>query len=102
FVIACATLIMVVIPRAEPRAAGSARVDVPGAVLCAAGLGAFVFALIEQPRLGWSSVIAPMLAGVALLGAFLAYESRARDPMLPLGLFRNRNFAAGNIETFAM
>jgi hypothetical protein len=71
-------------------------------VLCAAGLGAFVFALIEQPRLGWSGVIAPLLAGVALLGAFLAYEARARDPMLPLALFRSRNFAAGNIETFAM
>jgi MFS family permease len=47
-------------------------------------------------------VIVPLIAGVALLGAFLAYESRARDPMLPLGLFRHRNFAAGNIETFSM
>jgi EmrB/QacA subfamily drug resistance transporter len=102
FVIVCATLIMVVIPRAEPRAAGARRVDVPGALLGAAGLGGFVFALIEQPRLGWSGVIVPLVAGVALLGAFLAYESRARDPMLPLGLFRHRNFAAGNIETFSM
>jgi MFS family permease len=102
FVIATATLIMVVIPRAEPRAPGARRVDVPGAVLCSGGLGAFVFALIEQPRLGWSGVIAPLLAGVVLLGAFLAYESRARDPMLPLELFRSRNFAAGNIETFSM
>ena len=76
--------------------------DVPGALLCSSGLGAFVFALIEQPRLGWSGVILPLLAGVVLLGAFLAYESRARDPMLPLGLFRHRNFAAGNIETFSM
>ncbi|HEV7584440.1 MAG TPA: MFS transporter, partial [Solirubrobacteraceae bacterium] len=102
FVIACATLIMVVIPRGEPRETGARRVDVPGAVLCAAGLGAFVFALIEQPRLGWSGVIVPLLAGIVLLGAFVAYESRARDPMLPLGLFRSRNFAAGNLETFAM
>jgi len=39
---------------------------------------------------------------VALFGAFLAYESRARDPMLPLRLFRHRNFAAGNIETFSV
>src|SRR4051794_3228652 len=101
FVIACATLIMVVIPRAEPRAPGGRRGDVPGAPLGAGGLGAFVFALIEQPRLGWSGVLAPLLAGVALFAAFLAYESRARDPMLPLGLFRHRNFAAGNIETFS-
>jgi EmrB/QacA subfamily drug resistance transporter len=102
FVIICATLIMVVIPRAEPRAPGGRRVDVPGALLCSGGLGAFVFALIEQPRLGWSGVIVPLLAGVVLMGAFLAYESRARDPMLPLGLFRHRNFAAGNIETFSV
>jgi EmrB/QacA subfamily drug resistance transporter len=102
FVIACVTLIMVVIPRAEPRAPGGRRVDVPGAVLCAAGLGAFVFALIEQPRLGWSGVLVPLLGGVALLIGFLFYESRARDPMLPLELFRHRNFSAGNIETFSM
>ena len=101
FVIACAALIMLVIPRAEPRAVRR-HVDVPGAVLCAAGLGAFVFALIEQPRLGWSGVIVPLLAGVALLAVFLVFEARARDPMLPLALFRSRNFAAGNIETFAM
>jgi EmrB/QacA subfamily drug resistance transporter len=103
FVIACATLILVVIPRAEPRTEGPRRrVDVPGALLGAGGLGAFVFALIEQPRLGWSGVIAPLLAGIVLFGAFLAYESRAPDPMLPLGLFRSRNFAAGNVETFSM
>ncbi|HEY4451973.1 MAG TPA: DHA2 family efflux MFS transporter permease subunit [Solirubrobacteraceae bacterium] len=102
FVIACATLIVLVIPRAEPRAPGARRIDVRGAALCAGGLGAFVFALIEQPRLGWSGVIAPLLGGVVLLGAFLLYESRARDPMLRLELFRNRNFAAGNIETFSM
>jgi Na+/melibiose symporter-like transporter len=77
-------------------------VDYPGALLCALGLGGPVFALIEQPRLGWSGVLVPLLAGVALLGAFVVYESRARDPMLPLQLFRSRNFAAGNVETFSM
>ena len=63
-----------------------------------------MFALIEQPRLGWSSpaVLVPLIGGVALLVAFTLYEARARDPMLPLGLFRRRNFAAGNVETFSM
>jgi EmrB/QacA subfamily drug resistance transporter len=104
FVIATTALILLVIPRAAPREAGARRIDVPGALLCAAGLAGTVFALIEQPRLGWSSpgVIGPLLGGVALLGAFVAYERRARDPMLPLGLFRDRNFSAGNIETFSM
>jgi EmrB/QacA subfamily drug resistance transporter len=101
-VIACAALILIVIPPAQPRAKGARRIDIPGALLCSAGLGATVFALIEQPRLGWSGVLVPLLAGVGLLAAFIAYESRARDPMLPLGLFRHRNFSAGNIETFSM
>ena len=100
----CVTLIMLVIPAAAPRQTGARRIDLPGAALCALGLGGPVFALIEQPRLGWSSpeVIVPLLAGVLLLVLFTLYEARARDPMLPLGLFRRRNFAAGNVETFAM
>ncbi len=122
-VIACVTLILVAIPKSTrtaaigpPPLAGqpaggvaqaarpARRIDVPGATLCALGLGGPVFALIEQPRLGWSSpgVLVPLIAGVALLLGFVAYEWRARDPMLPLGLFRRRNFSAGNVETFAM
>jgi EmrB/QacA subfamily drug resistance transporter len=102
--IVCVWLILFAVPRAGPRPAGSRRVDVPGALLCAAGLAGPVFALIEQPRLGWGSpaVIVPLLAGAALLGAFTWHESRAPDPMLPLGLFRRRNFSAGNVETFSM
>ena len=103
-VIACVSLILFAIPRSAPRQPGARRIDYAGASLCAAGLGGPVFALIEQPRLGWSSpaVFGPLIAGALLLGTFTFYESRARDPMLPLGLFRRRNFSAGNIETFAM
>ncbi len=102
-VVACVALILAVIPRAPPRGGGR-RVDVLGALLCALGLGGPVFALIEQPRLGWSSpgVLLPLVAGVLLLGAFVLYEARARDPMLPLGLFARRNFSIGNIETLAV
>jgi EmrB/QacA subfamily drug resistance transporter len=104
FVIACVVLIRIAIPKSVPRTRGGRRVDVPGAVLCALGLGGMVFALIEQPRLGWSSpaVVVPLVGGVAMLVAFVLYEARAPDPMLPLRLFRRRNFSAGNIETFAM
>ncbi|HXB63773.1 MAG TPA: MFS transporter [Solirubrobacteraceae bacterium] len=125
-VVVCVTLILAVIPRAAPRERGHA-IDLVGALLCALGLGGPVFALIEQPRLGWGSptVLASLIGGVLLFGAFLLYEwrtgrvleeslaassthgSRAarasrRPPMLPLSLFARRNFAVGNVETFAM
>src|SRR5882757_7267504 len=59
----CVYLILAEIPSAPPREEGARRVDVPGALLCALGLGGPVFALIEQPRLGWSSaaVVGPLL-----------------------------------------
>ncbi|HEV3072355.1 MAG TPA: MFS transporter [Solirubrobacteraceae bacterium] len=104
-VIICVALILTVIPRMEhPRERKTRHVDYLGALLAALGLGGPVFALIEQPRLGWGSpaVIVPLLAGAALMVCFALYESRARDPMLPLSLFRRRNFSAGNIETFSM
>jgi len=75
--------------------------DIPGVVLSALGLGGPVFALIEQPSHGWSDplVFVPLIAGVILLGAFLAREALARAPMLPLSLFRVRNFAVANAAT---
>ncbi len=104
FVAVCLALILTVIPRAAPVEGGSRAVDITGALLCALGLGGPVFALIEQPRLGWSSpaVAVPLIVGGLLFAGFLLFESRARHPMLPLGLFARRNFAAGNVETFAM
>jgi EmrB/QacA subfamily drug resistance transporter len=103
FVAVCLGLILVAIPRAAPHD-GPREIDFTGALLCAVGLGGPVFALIEQPRLGWSSpaVMLGLIGGVLLFAAFLVYESRISHPMLPLGLFSRRNFAVGNIETFAM
>lgn len=77
------------------------RVDAPGAVLAAVGLFGTVFALIEQDRLGWGSplVSVPFALGVVLLGVFLWWENRAPVPMMPLGLFRVRNFGMGNAAT---
>ena len=68
-VILCLALILYAIPDVRPRRGGERRVDVPGAVLCALGLGGPVFALIEQPRLGWSSpaVLVPLLGGILFL-----------------------------------
>jgi len=77
--------------------------DVPGILLSALGLGAPVFALIEQPGRGWGDplVLAPLIAGVLLLGLFVLREAYARHPMLDLALFRIRNFWVANVTTFA-
>ena len=87
-------------PPSRPRPAG-ARVDVPGAVMCALGLAGATFGLIRQPEAGWSdpTVFLPLVGGVALLVAFLVFESRASHPMLPRSLFRRRNISAANAET---
>ncbi|MFG6504208.1 MFS transporter [Microbacterium sp. P05] len=78
-----------------------ARVDLWGAILCTVGLGGSVFALIEQSRLGWGSPIiwGSMTIGLLSFAGFLVRERFAKDPMMPLGLFRARNFWTGNLAT---
>jgi EmrB/QacA subfamily drug resistance transporter len=103
FVTICLALILIAVPRLE-RDRARRRLDLPGALLCGLGLAGPVFALIEQPRLGWGApgVLAPLCAGLALLALFLMRERAIADPMLPLRLFKTRNFSVGNVETFAM
>jgi len=80
------------------------RVDVPGAILCTAGLGLVVAGFIEQPRLGWTDplIVFAFLGGAGCLGAFVLYELRTPMPMLPLRLFRLRNFSVTNVETLSV
>ncbi|MGR2751755.1 DHA2 family efflux MFS transporter permease subunit [Agromyces arachidis] len=79
-----------------------ARIDWLGAALAVVGLGGTVFALIELNRLGWTDplVFVPGVGGMLALVAFVLWERRARAPLLPLTLFRARNFAAGNLATW--
>lgn len=85
----------------DEQPAHRARVDYLGAVLGVVGLGGPVFGLIEQSRLGWSSpgVWIPIIVGTIAFGAFLWWERRAPEPMVPLGMFRIRNFGFGNLAT---
>lgn len=78
-----------------------ARVDWWSGMLCALGLGAVVFALIEQPNLGWSSpaIWGPGAIGIVLFSAFLLRQRSSPAPLMPLPLFRSRNFAWGNLAT---
>jgi len=69
--------------------------DVAGAVLASAGLGALCWGLIER------NVFAGLLGGVALV-AFVVVEARGASPMLPLGLFRSRQFSGANATTLAV
>lgn len=80
------------------------KVDYWGAVLCGLGLGGPVYALIEQPHYGWSNPIIylPFALGLICFMAFIRYERSAKHPMLPLGLFKVRNFWVGNIATLAI
>ena len=77
------------------------RVDILGAVLCAAGLAGVVTALIEEPTRSFGDLLVapPLVIGVVCLILFVAQEMRSPDPMLPLSLFRRRNFAVGNAST---
>ena len=99
-----ATLVLVLAAVPPTARVAGRQVDVVGALLCMLGLGGFVFALIEQPRYGWSSPLIwiPLAAGVAIFAAFLVYERRTAEPMLKLELFSRRNFAVGNVETLSM
>ncbi len=104
-VLPVAATVVLVLAAVPPTARVAGRkVDVVGALLCMLGLGGFVFALIEQPRHGWSSPLIwiPLVAGVAIFAAFLVYERRTAEPMLKLELFSRRNFAVGNAETLSM
>ena len=79
----------------ESRAAGAPRLDLAGAVTASAGLALSTYALIEG-RL----VIG--VAGAVVLGLFVVVEARSPAPMLPLTLFRNRQFSGANLTTLAV
>ncbi|MGA3218742.1 MAG: MFS transporter [Acidimicrobiales bacterium] len=72
------------------------RPDPVGVVLSVAGLGLLLWAIIEGPTQGWAStdVIGAGLASLVVIGAFVAWESHSRHPMLKLGLFVDRRFSA--------
>jgi EmrB/QacA subfamily drug resistance transporter len=98
--IAITLWLLVRLGHADHRREG-ASVDILGAILCTVGLGAGVFALIEQPNLGWASPIiwGSLTVGVLSFAGFLVRQKYAREPMMPLDLFRVRNFWTGNLST---
>jgi EmrB/QacA subfamily drug resistance transporter len=92
------------VPAGRERVGQRPHLDAVGALLCAIGLAGISFGLIEQPVLGWSDPLVggPLVGGVLVFAAFIAFELRTPAPMLPLGLFARRNFSVANVETLAM
>ena len=86
----------------DPQAHG--RLDALGGLLVTLGLVGFTFGLIEGPARGWTSasVLAALAAGVGLLAVFLVREARVDVPILPLEVFRSRQFSATNAVTFVV
>jgi EmrB/QacA subfamily drug resistance transporter len=77
------------------------RLDLPGAVLAAVGVGALTWALVEGPTKGFGdpSVVAGFVVSGLALAAFVLVEARSRAPMLPLSLFRIRELTVANAAT---
>jgi EmrB/QacA subfamily drug resistance transporter len=80
------------------------RLDLTGVGLVTGGVVAIVWALVRANQAGWASpeIVATLTAGAVLLVAFVAWENRVSQPMVPLRLFRDRAFAIGNATTFLM
>ncbi|MGK3941760.1 MFS transporter [Streptomyces caeruleatus] len=88
---------------AESHGTG-ARLDIPGTLLASGGLFGIVYGLVRGPSDGWtdSVVLLALFAGVALLAAFVLYSTRAKNPMLPMRLFRSRAFSGINAASLLM
>jgi EmrB/QacA subfamily drug resistance transporter len=100
--IAAAVIAISLLHVPESRAESAAhKLDVIGAFLITAGLGGLIYGLIEVPNLGWTNplVWASLAGAVVLIAAFLLLEARRPAPLLPLELFRSRNFSGANLLT---
>ncbi|GGO53270.1 MULTISPECIES: MFS transporter [Streptomyces] len=81
-----------------------APLDFTGTLLASGGLFGIVYALIRGNIDGWTSatVLTGLIAGAALLGGFVRHGIRAKNPMLPMRLFRSRAFSAINAASLLM
>lgn len=81
------------------RANATGRLDISGAITITTSLMLAVYAIVNGNEAGWLSLptTAMLSAAVVLLGVFIWIESRVKDPLMPLGLFRHRNITVSNI-----
>jgi EmrB/QacA subfamily drug resistance transporter len=99
---------LVLLPIARARLTEShgpaSRLDLPGVVLASLGLFGIVLGVVRGNDHGWTSatVLPPLVIGALLIAAFIGWELRTREPMLPLQLFRSRGFALTNLASLLM
>jgi len=81
-----------------------ARLDLGGLALVTGAALGIVWGLVRGNQAGWGSVevVGTLAAGAVLAAGFVAWELRAREPMLPMGFFRSRAFSAGNASVFLL
>jgi EmrB/QacA subfamily drug resistance transporter len=99
-----AVLIPLSLTRLNESRGASRSLDLTGLGLASSGLFGVVFGLVRSQSLGWGDlqVLAPLAIGAALVIAFIAYELRTTDPMLPMRFFTKRSFAVTNAVSLAM
>ena len=92
---------IIVAVSAAPSARRDERIDLPGALTIAAGLGAVVFGLQQAGSWGWANpyVVASLVAGILLVVAFVPVEQRTAEPLVKLELFRDRGFVIVTLAT---
>ncbi|PYI77264.1 MAG: MFS transporter [Verrucomicrobia bacterium] len=78
------------------------QLDWRGTILIVAGLGALTAGLIESPRLGRGATLTQIVVGILLIIGFVTVEARIRRPLVPLQLFRDRNFTGANLVTLLL
>ena len=81
-----------------------APLDIRGTLLASGGLFGIVYGLVRAPVVGWTDgiVLLGLFAGAALLAGFVLHGIHAKNPMLPMRLFRNRAFAGINAASLLM
>ncbi|WP_028800850.1 DHA2 family efflux MFS transporter permease subunit [Streptomyces sp. 142MFCol3.1] len=87
---------------AESRAGDGRRLDLPGALLVTAGLATVAYGIVQTEAEGWTAAatLAPLVAGLALIGLFLLVEARTKAPLMPLKLFTLRSVSSANAAMF--
>ena len=95
-------VIPLVLTRMTESRGPQTSLDFPGLALATAAVFGIVWALVRGNTSGWGSleVVTALAGGVLLLAGFVAWELRAPEPMLPMALFRSREFSAGNAASF--